>query len=152
MKDYRERLGRWLDQPQRAGWTFLAPALVFLGIFVVLPMVYLLYLSLTTGHFTLKGVRWVGLAQYARLFTPRLLAGVWQYGDFYCGGSSPQCNPAVGIGGSVGSGTGGTGYFAIALFFTSGDLHGGSGFGLALAVSNQRLGQSVAQFEHPLAQ
>jgi multiple sugar transport system permease protein len=68
MKDYRERLGRWLDQPQRAGWTFLAPALVFLGIFVVLPMVYLLYLSLTTGHFTLKGVRWVGLAQYARLF------------------------------------------------------------------------------------
>jgi len=67
MKQFRDRLSLWLDEPQRAGWTFLAPALFILGIFVILPLFYLLYLSLTTGHFTLKGVRWVGLAHYGKL-------------------------------------------------------------------------------------
>jgi len=67
MKTYSDRLSQWLDQPQRAGWTFLAPALLVLGVFVILPMLYLVYLSLTTGHFTLKGVRWVGLAHYSKL-------------------------------------------------------------------------------------
>jgi len=67
MKHYRDRFSLWLDQPQRAGWTFLAPALLILGVFVILPMFYLLYLSLTTGHFTLKGVRWVGWAHYGKL-------------------------------------------------------------------------------------
>ncbi|MFN3927799.1 MAG: carbohydrate ABC transporter permease [Pseudanabaenaceae cyanobacterium] len=59
---------RWLDDPQKAGWTFLAPALLVLGIFAFLPMLYLVYLSLTTGHFTIRGVRWVGLSHYLRLF------------------------------------------------------------------------------------
>lgn len=59
---------KYLDQPTIAAWLFLAPALSILGVFVVLPVLYLIYLSFTTGHFTLAGVRWVGLNNYIRLF------------------------------------------------------------------------------------
>lgn len=63
-----ERWALWLDDPRRAGWTFLFPALLVLGLFVFVPMFYLIYLSLTTGHFTIRGVQWVGIAHYLRLF------------------------------------------------------------------------------------
>ncbi len=56
-------------------WLFLAPALVLLGIFVVYPIGYLVYLSLTTGSFTRAGVHWVGLKNYARLLSD---ADFWQ--------------------------------------------------------------------------
>ncbi len=48
-------------------WLFLAPALLLLGIFVFLPILYLVFLSLTTGHLTRSGVSWVGLGHYLDL-------------------------------------------------------------------------------------
>lgn len=45
-------------------WLFLSPALVLLGLFVFVPIVYLLWLSVTTGHLTRSGVSWVGLGHY----------------------------------------------------------------------------------------
>jgi multiple sugar transport system permease protein len=50
-----------------AAWLFLAPALILLGIFVLYPMGYLLYLSFTSGSFTRAGVHWAGLRNYWRL-------------------------------------------------------------------------------------
>src|SRR5919199_355969 len=50
-----------------AAWIFLAPALIFLGIFLLWPIAYLFYLSFTTGSFTADGVRWAGLRNYLRL-------------------------------------------------------------------------------------
>lgn len=50
-----------------AAWLFLAPALILLGIFVLWPMAYLLYLSFTTGSFTRDGTQWSGLHNYWRL-------------------------------------------------------------------------------------
>lgn len=54
---------------------FLLPALVFLGIFLLFPLLYTVYLSFTSGSFTIGGVRWVGLNNYLRLF---LAADFWQ--------------------------------------------------------------------------
>ena len=48
-------------------WLFLAPALCLLGVFVFLPIVYLLFLSVTTGHLTRAAVSWVGLGHYLAL-------------------------------------------------------------------------------------
>ncbi|MDX2097507.1 MAG: sugar ABC transporter permease [Leptolyngbyaceae cyanobacterium bins.59] len=52
-----------------SAWLFLAPALVLLGVFVIGPIVYLAYLSFTTGSFTQQGIRWSGLTNYLRLLT-----------------------------------------------------------------------------------
>lgn len=54
---------------------FLSPALLFLGIFLFYPIIYLFYLSFTRGSFTTTGVHWVGLANYLRLLTD---ADFWQ--------------------------------------------------------------------------
>ncbi|MGB5963770.1 MAG: sugar ABC transporter permease [Coleofasciculaceae cyanobacterium] len=54
-------------QETTTAWLFLAPALIFLAIFLLFPIVYLFYLSFTTGSFTTTGVRWVGLKNYWRL-------------------------------------------------------------------------------------
>jgi multiple sugar transport system permease protein len=52
-----------------AAWLFLAPALIILGVFVLWPIIYLGYLSFTTGSFTREGVHWVGLRNYWRLLS-----------------------------------------------------------------------------------
>ena len=57
----------WLDNDALAAWIFLAPALIFLGIFLLWPIAYLFYLSFTTGSFTSDGTNWVGLRNYLRL-------------------------------------------------------------------------------------
>ena len=62
-----QKISTWLDDQAIAAWVFLAPALIVLGIFVVFPMVYMVYLSVTDGYLTLAGVRWVGLNNYVRL-------------------------------------------------------------------------------------
>jgi multiple sugar transport system permease protein len=62
-------LSTWLDRDSLAAGIFLAPALILLGIFLFYPIVYLLYLSFTTGSFTLDGIQWVGWRNYWRLFT-----------------------------------------------------------------------------------
>lgn len=61
------KLGKWLDNSVVSAWLFLTPALLLLGIFVLYPILYLGYLSVTGGHLTLGGVRWVGLNNYIRL-------------------------------------------------------------------------------------
>jgi multiple sugar transport system permease protein len=48
-------------------WWFLAPALLLLGIFVLWPMVYLIWLGCTDG--SLRDPFFVGTANYERLFT-----------------------------------------------------------------------------------
>ncbi len=62
-----QKISTWLDDQAIAAWVFLAPALIVLGIFVIFPMVYMVYLSVTDGYLTLAGVRWVGLNNYVRL-------------------------------------------------------------------------------------
>jgi multiple sugar transport system permease protein len=54
---------------------FLLPALMFLTIFLLFPLLYTVYLSFTSGSFTLRGVRWVGFNNYLRLF---FAADFWQ--------------------------------------------------------------------------
>jgi len=51
-----------------AAWLFLAPALLLLSIFVLGPIVYLVYLSFTAGSFTRTGTHWIGFSNYWRLF------------------------------------------------------------------------------------
>ena len=58
---FRHSLQQWLDNDAIAAWIFLAPALILLGVFLLWPIVYLFYLSFTTGSFTAEGVRWAGL-------------------------------------------------------------------------------------------
>ncbi len=55
------------DNEATTAWLFLAPALILLCIFLLFPIVYLFYLSFTTGSFTAAGFRWVGLRNYLRL-------------------------------------------------------------------------------------
>ncbi len=57
----------WLDNSAIAAWTFLAPALLFLGTFLIYPIAYLFYLSFTSGSFTRSGIHFVGLKNYWRL-------------------------------------------------------------------------------------
>ena len=62
-------ISAWLDRDAIAAGIFLAPALILLGVFLFYPIVYLLYLSFTTGSFTVSGIQWVGWRNYLRLFT-----------------------------------------------------------------------------------
>ncbi|HLO47252.1 MAG TPA: sugar ABC transporter permease [Kamptonema sp.] len=57
----------WLDNDAIAAWTFLAPALIFLGTFLLWPIIYLFYLSCTSGSFTSSGIRFIALNNYLRL-------------------------------------------------------------------------------------
>jgi multiple sugar transport system permease protein len=50
-------------------WVFLTPAIAIIGVFVLWPIAYLLYLSFTSGNFTRSGTRWVGLLNYWRLLS-----------------------------------------------------------------------------------
>lgn len=59
----------WLDNESIAAWTFLAPALLFLGTFLIYPIAYLCYLSFTSGSFTQSGMRFIGLKNYLSLLT-----------------------------------------------------------------------------------
>jgi multiple sugar transport system permease protein len=54
---------------------FLLPALGFLAVFLLFPLLYTVYLSFTSGSFTMRGMRWVGLNNYWRLFGA---ADFWQ--------------------------------------------------------------------------
>ncbi|NET38651.1 MAG: sugar ABC transporter permease [Cyanothece sp. SIO1E1] len=56
-----------LDDEAIAAWLLLLPSLVLLGVFVIWPIIYLVYLSFTTGSFTRLGTQWHGLSNYWRL-------------------------------------------------------------------------------------
>ena len=64
-----------LDRDDIAAGLFVAPALILLSIFLFYPIGYLLYLSFTTGSFTVEGIQVVGWRNYIRLFTD---ADFWQ--------------------------------------------------------------------------
>ncbi len=64
-----QKIPSYLDRDTFAAWIFLAPALILLGIFLFYPIAYLIYLSFTTGSFTVSGVRWIGIGNYLRLFS-----------------------------------------------------------------------------------
>lgn len=63
-----ERLAQWLDRDAIAAWILLAPALILLGVFVLWPILDLIYLSFTSGSFTRSGVHWQGFKNYQRLW------------------------------------------------------------------------------------
>ena len=65
---FKQTFPAWLDRDTFAAWVFLAPALILLGLFLLWPIAYLFYLSFTNGSFTAKGVHWVGIRNYVRLF------------------------------------------------------------------------------------
>jgi multiple sugar transport system permease protein len=52
-------------KPNLIAWLFLAPALIFLTIFLFYPILSLIYLSFTNGSFVAN--KWIGLANYRRL-------------------------------------------------------------------------------------
>ncbi len=56
----------WLDEETITAWIFLAPALIFLTVFLFGPILYLFYLSFTNGN--LISSQWVGFTNYQRLF------------------------------------------------------------------------------------
>ncbi|MDJ0650961.1 MAG: sugar ABC transporter permease, partial [Xenococcaceae cyanobacterium MO_188.B19] len=64
-----QKIPSYLDRDTLAAWIFLAPALILLGIFLFYPIAYLIYLSFTTGSFTISGISWIGLSNYQRLFS-----------------------------------------------------------------------------------
>jgi multiple sugar transport system permease protein len=65
-----QSLARSLERSNATtAWLFLAPAVAILGVFVLWPIAYLLYLSFTSGNFTRSGTRWVGLLNYWRLIS-----------------------------------------------------------------------------------
>jgi multiple sugar transport system permease protein len=64
-----------LDNDTIAAWIFLTPALILLGLFIIYPIIYLIYLSFTAGSFTSTGVYWIGFKNYWRLF---LNVDFWQ--------------------------------------------------------------------------
>ncbi|MEO1005628.1 MAG: sugar ABC transporter permease, partial [Cyanobacteria bacterium J06638_38] len=68
-------ISTWLDRDSIAAGIFLAPALCILGVFLFYPILYLLYLSFTSGSFTVSGIQWVGDRNYLRLFGD---ADFWQ--------------------------------------------------------------------------
>src|SRR5262249_11691909 len=75
----RRRNQRGIDGPQgRTGWTFVAPAVIILGLFMVLPILMALFVSFTKWNgqgspFT-SGVPMAGGDNYAALFTKPGLA------------------------------------------------------------------------------
>jgi multiple sugar transport system permease protein len=73
--DKSNPISKILDRDQVAAWLFIAPALTLLTIFLFYPIAYLLYLSFTTGSFTVSGMQWIGWRNYLRLFTD---ADFWQ--------------------------------------------------------------------------
>lgn len=52
-----------------AATLFLWPAIALMSVFLLFPILYVVYLSFTAGSFTVAGVRWVGWNNYLRLFS-----------------------------------------------------------------------------------
>jgi multiple sugar transport system permease protein len=72
---FTNRFNLLVDREEFAAGIFLTPALLLLGIFLILPIIYLGYLSFTGGSFTRAGVHFVGLNNYLRLL---LTPDFWQ--------------------------------------------------------------------------
>ena len=59
---------RWLHEQTRWGYLCLLPTLIFLGVFVVFPVLFALYLSFTSWDMVSPVKPWVGLDNYRNLF------------------------------------------------------------------------------------
>jgi multiple sugar transport system permease protein len=57
----------FLERDGIAAGIFLSPALLLLGIFLIFPIIYLIYLSFTADIFTRGGVRWIGINNYLQI-------------------------------------------------------------------------------------
>ncbi len=73
--NFINRFNLLVDREEIAAKIFLAPALILLSIFLIFPIIYLGYLSFTSGSFTRSGVHWIGLNNYLRLL---LTPDFWQ--------------------------------------------------------------------------
>ena len=60
-------MNRARPQPQWPGWLFIAPALLFVGAFVLVPLVQLVNISFTNTSL-LGGGRYIGFENYARIW------------------------------------------------------------------------------------
>jgi multiple sugar transport system permease protein len=83
-----------LPQDASLAGLFLAPALGLLGLFVIGPVGYLIYLSFTTGSFTRTGVHWVGLDNYQRLLSDPAFWQVLVNTVYFC---TATIVPSVGL-------------------------------------------------------
>ena len=52
----------------RQGWSFVAPALAILTVFIIISVVYAIYLSFNDVNLFQRSYEWVGLDNYARIF------------------------------------------------------------------------------------
>ena len=70
---------RFLSSKRAAPWLFLAPAMLFAVVFLLLPVVFAAYISLTAWD-SLSPPRWMGLKNYQYLFAtdPIFLKTLWQ--------------------------------------------------------------------------
>ena len=62
---------RVLGQGRFTPWLFMAPYLLLFGVFVAIPVVYGLWISLHNWDQFLADKPWVGLQNYIDLFSPR---------------------------------------------------------------------------------
>jgi multiple sugar transport system permease protein len=88
------KINQGLPQEGRLAGLFLAPALGLLGLFVIGPIGYLIYLSFTTGSFTRTGLHWVGWGNYQRLLGDPTFWQVLGNTIYFC---SATIVPSVGI-------------------------------------------------------
>ncbi len=94
----QDRIAMQIDREAVAAGIFLAPALIFLAIFLILPIIYLGYLSFTSGSFTRSGVHLVGLNNYIRLvLSPDFWQIIFNTGYFTIGTVIPSMIIPLGL-------------------------------------------------------
>ena len=74
-----KRLASWLDD--RLRWVLLLPALAFIAVLLLIPLVYTINLSLTDAQGSVnQGVEYIGIANYIELLkdTERFWPAVWR--------------------------------------------------------------------------
>ena len=64
----RSKMGQWIDRESVAGYVFILPFIVGFCVFTVIPFFNSLYLAFTEYNI-LTPPRWVGLANFRRMFT-----------------------------------------------------------------------------------
>jgi multiple sugar transport system permease protein len=94
----KSRIDRLLDREAVAAWVFLLPAASILGVFLVYPIAYTVYLSFTSGSFTRAGVKLVGINNYRRLFlTPDFIQVIFNTLYFTLGTVVPSIIIPLGL-------------------------------------------------------
>jgi multiple sugar transport system permease protein len=96
------KISRLLDRESIAAGIFLLPAAICLGIFLIYPIGYLVYLSFTSGSFTRSGVKLIGLNNYRRLFlTPDFIQVIFNTTYFTIGTVVPSIIIPLGLAATI---------------------------------------------------